>query len=86
MEKKNKPVAVFRAGGISATVWANEAEKNGARVTMHSVQVERTYKVGEEYKTTSSFGVQDLPRVELVAARAFEWLVLKVAESGPQPG
>ena len=68
-----KPIRVFAAGGIRAAIWANTVEKNGREVSVHSVQIDRTFKQGSDFKRTSRFGLADLPRVQLVAAKAFEF-------------
>ena len=75
MEGK-KPIKVFKAGGIRAAIWENTVTRNGNQVTVHSVQIDRTYKDGEEFKRTSRFNVADLPKVQLVAGKAFEFLGL----------
>lgn len=77
-----KPIRVFAAGGVRAAIWENEIEKNGQQLTTHAVQVVRTYKDGDEFKSTSRFGLGDLPRVQLVAAKAFEFLSLRDANNG----
>ena len=75
-----KPIKVFKAGGIRAAIWENTVTRNGNEVTVHSVQIDRTYKDGEEFRRTSRFNVADLPKVRLVAAKAFEFLTLKPEE------
>lgn len=80
-----KPVAVFRAGGIRAAIWENQIKKDGQDVTTHSVAISRSYKIGETWKEASSYSVNDLPRVALVAQKAFEHLALKDQEQrGPR--
>ena len=81
MEKK-KPVKVFKAGGIKAAIWENTVDRNGQQVVLHSVQIDRTYKDGEEFKHTNHFPERDLPKVQLVAAKAFEFLSLKGNDDG----
>ena len=79
-----KPVQVFKAGGIRAAIWENTVEKNGKQIGVFSVQIDRTYKQDEEFKRTSSFNPADLPRVQLVASKAFEWLSLKGDSEGEE--
>lgn len=76
MEGK-KPIEVFKAGGIRAAVWENTIKRNGQDIVVHSVQIDRTYKDGDEWKRTSRFDARDLPKVALVARKAFEYLALK---------
>jgi len=75
--ENKKPIKVFKAGGVKSSVWANTIKRDVKDVLVHSVQIDRTYKQGEEFKRTNSFNVQDLPKVQLVAAKAFEFLSLK---------
>ncbi len=78
----NKPEKVFRAGGISATVWKNTSKVNGKDVEYRTINIDRSYKDKEEkWKTTSSMRINDLPKVELVARKAYEYLTLKEDEA-----
>ena len=55
MANPQKPVEV-RIGAIKATIWRNETE-TGLR---HNATFSRLYKDGDEWKSTSSFGRDDL--------------------------
>ena len=69
----------FRAGGITATIWKNQGkDKEGKPQPFNSIAIERHYtdKAGE-WKSTSSFRLKDLPKVALVANKAYEYLVMK---------
>lgn len=68
--KANAPVHEVRLGSIKAAIWLNET-KNGAR---HSVRITRLYKDGDDWRTTDTFGRDDLPLVEKVAAMAHVWI------------
>ncbi|MEK6967484.1 MAG: hypothetical protein AABX51_02530 [Nanoarchaeota archaeon] len=72
-ETKQIPEKKFRAGAISATVWKNDGQKGAYK----TVQLTRSFKdKGDQWKTTSTFRVADLPKVSLVASKAFEYLVV----------
>ena len=61
---KTKPVAEVRLGNIRAAIWKNE----GRASAWFSVSLERSYRDGEdEFKSTSSFGRDDLLAVSKVA-------------------
>lgn len=76
-----KPVKKFRSGGVSAAVFENLMDVNGAQVMRCSVQIQRTYKDKDgEFKHTSSFRENDLPKLALVAQRAYEYLTMKEEE------
>ncbi|MBU0536027.1 MAG: hypothetical protein KKE20_03615 [Nanoarchaeota archaeon] len=78
-EAKNLPETKFRAGAIAATVWKNTANnKEGKEVEYRTISIERNYKdKNNEWKTTTSMRVNDLPRVIVVMQKAYEHLVLK---------
>jgi len=65
-----KPVHEIRVGRIKASIWENETE-NGSR---HNVVIKRLYKDGDSWKSTESFGRDDLPLVQKVADRAHDWI------------
>ena len=72
---REKPAREIRLGAIKATVWANETT-NGTR---HNVTVARLYKDGDEWKTTQSFGRDDLPLVAKVVDLAHSWIFTEAA-------
>ncbi|MBU1974993.1 MAG: hypothetical protein KKG59_01165 [Nanoarchaeota archaeon] len=80
-EEKNLPEKKFRAGPIAATIWENEAtNKEGKKVAYKSVSFERSYKdANDEWKTTHSLRMNDLPKARLVLEKAFEYLALSGA-------
>ncbi len=66
-----KPVAKFRYRGISATVFLNESK---AGKTFYKTRVERTFKVGDEFKANSSFTRDELPIVQHLTQKAYDWI------------
>lgn len=69
-EAKQRPAHEIRLGRIKATIWANQAD-NG---TWYNVTLSRTYKDGEDWKTSGSFGRDDLLTVAKVADLAHSWI------------
>ena len=61
---ENKPVDEVRLGRIKAAIWENDTEAGA----MHNVTLERTYRDGETWKSSQSFGRDDL----LVVAKALD--------------
>ena len=55
------PETTFRLGNISASVFVNEANGDGGKRTFRSVNVQRSYRDGDDTKFVSSFGLSDLP-------------------------
>lgn len=75
----NKPEKKFSTGVISATVWKNEGKnKNGEPVNYRTITIQRRYKdKKDEWQSTNSLRVNDLPKASLVLNKAYEYLVLK---------
>ena len=65
-----KPVHEVRLGAIKAAIWANETEK-GVR---HNVTFQRLYKEGDGWRSSDSFGRDDLLLVAKVANLAHTWI------------
>jgi hypothetical protein len=78
----NVPEKKFRAGAISATVWANKGlNAQGEATEYRTVALERSYTDKEgKWQSTNSMRVSDLPKASLVAQKAYEFLVFKEQE------
>jgi hypothetical protein len=88
MENKNRPEKTFSTGAINVSVWKNEGTtKDGAKSEFRTVNIQRRYadKSGE-WKSTSTFRVNDLPRLALAINKAFEHLTMNERESGRESG
>jgi hypothetical protein len=70
------PEKEFRAGLVKAAVWKNtRKDKAGQEFEAVSVRVERRYQDKDgKWQSTSSFRPNDLPRLALVAQKAFEYV------------
>ncbi len=78
MTDKNMPEKKFSAGPIVATVWKNTTEKNGKAAEYYTVSLDRRYKDrNDKWQSTNSMRVNDLPKITLVAQKAYEYLILK---------
>lgn len=77
-----KPVQTFRLRGLSASVFANQAKVEGRDVTFHKVAIQRTYREGDEFKTTTNLGRDDLPLACLLLQRAWEFILDVEANRG----
>ncbi len=66
----NKPAHEIRIGAIKATIWRNETP-NGPR---HNVTFGRIYKDGEEWRSSDSFGREDLLTLAKVVDLAHTWI------------
>ena len=71
----NEPKQKFRCGNVTATIWENENEYNGNKVKSYSVSLERSYKdKSGEWKTTNSYGLNDLQKVTSAVRQAVDWM------------
>lgn len=57
-----KPEKVIRIGYVSASVFTHDVETDGGKRTMRSVNVQKRYRDGDEWKYTSSFNLGELPQ------------------------
>ena len=89
MTDKKMPEKKFRIGGLNATVWENTKRINGKDVPLKTVVIERRYKdANGEWQSSNSFTANDLPKLQLVASKAFEYLVSgedNAADAGEEP-
>lgn len=76
----SKPEKRFKCGPISASIWAEGKTVQGEMVKFHSVNIDKAYKDGDEWKHTNSFAVEDLPKVALVANEAYRYLRLRSSD------
>lgn len=64
----NRPTQTFRMGLIEAAIWTNHEGR-------HNVTFQRSYKQGDQWKTTTSFNAQDIPVIECLARRVEHYLL-----------
>lgn len=78
-EGKKMPEKKFRAGGVVATIWKNTGKgKDNKDVEFFTTNLERTYKdKQDEWASTSTMRLNDLPKVILVCQKAYEFLAIK---------
>ena len=78
----NAPEKKFRAGAISATVWVNKGQNGqGEETEFRTIAVDRNYTDKEgKWHTTNSLRVNDLPKLQAVLRRAYDYLVLNEQE------
>jgi len=64
------------------SVFANPTKVEGRDEIFHKTVVTRAYKDGEEWKSTSSLGREDLPIASMLLTKAFEWILEAEANKG----
>lgn len=57
----NQPEKQFRIGFVSASVFVNQVDTSDGKRDIRNVQLQRRYKDGDEWKSSTSFGLADLP-------------------------
>ena len=76
-----KPEKTFEKGSCRAAIFYNEVEKDGKELRIPKVVVTRNYMDNDnEWKTTNSFNINDLPKLIMVATKAYDYLTEKKAE------
>ena len=68
--QKDKPAHEVRMGAVKAAIWKNDTD-SGVR---YNVTFSRLYRDGEEWKSTESFGRDDLLLLAKVADQAHSWI------------
>jgi len=70
MKTNARPIHEVRLGSIKAAVWRNETEV-GVR---YNATFSRLYKDGDQWKSTESFGRDDLLLLAKVADNTHSWI------------
>ena len=84
-QNKEKPIKDFRTGGIQASVWRNEVEKNGQTVVRHSVRIQKQFRKDDgDYQETDYYFRDDLLKLILVAQKAFEFIALSESKDAEE--
>ena len=79
-QASNRPVHTVRFGALKAAVWLNETSVG----PIHNVTVSRSYKDGDTWKDSGSFGYDDLLPMAKALNAAHSWIneqKQKMAES-----
>jgi len=73
-----EPEKTFEAGGCRASVFANEIQKDGKAAVIKKVSIQKRYMDKEgKWQSTNSYAVNDLPKLIVVAQKAYEYLTGK---------
>jgi hypothetical protein len=70
-QMKKRPVHEVRIGAVKAAIWKNE----GSNGSWHGVTFERIYRDNDEWKSSPSFGRDELLVLAKVADQAHTWIV-----------
>ncbi|MDA1016754.1 MAG: hypothetical protein O3A00_20140 [Planctomycetota bacterium] len=75
------PEKTFRIGLVSASIFANEVDGEGGKRTIRNVNLQRRYRDGDSWKSSTSFGLADLPNALRVLQLAQEYVEHQEAEA-----
>ena len=77
----NAPEKSFRIGALSASVFLNtaKADDGGEARSFRSVSLQRRYRDGETWKSTTSFRLTDLPTALTVLQLATDYVTSREA-------
>ena len=78
----NKPIRVFRARGVKVAVFENHT----ADSVFYKVSPQKIYREGDDWKTTTSFGRDDLSVLQLLLGRAWEFILETEAQAAADGG
>jgi len=70
-DKARRPIHSIPAGGIEVSIWENQGQKG----TFYTITLRRSYKQGDEWKETGSYGEDDLLRLSKLIDEADGWIV-----------
>ena len=77
-----QPLKKFRAGQVSCALWENEVTVGNRKIHVLKATIERRYKdASGEWKSSQSFGRQEIPLVRWCLDKAFDVIV---GEQGSQ--
>ncbi len=75
MTEKPKPAHKIRSGALTVTIWKNDGEKG----SWYSVTPSRSYKQGDVWHETNSYGQDDLLRLGKLLNEADTWIMNELA-------
>jgi len=72
------PDISFETGSCRAAIFYNEIQKNGETLNIPNIVITRSYlDKNNEWKTTSTFRLNDLPKLIIVVSKAYDYLTSK---------
>jgi hypothetical protein len=72
------PIKEFRSGRVKAAIWRNDVVQDGRSVVKYTVRIQKSFqdKQTQQWKTTDYFFPDELPRLALVAQKAYEYTAM----------
>ena len=75
--KSGKPIKSIRIGLLTASIW----KRTGQHGDFYNTAVQRSYKDGEDWKYSDSFGREDLLTASKLLDLAHSWIIKAEAEA-----
>ena len=69
-----KPEKVFRIGLVCASVFANDHKTDSGTKKIRNVHLHRRYRDGEEWKTSTTFSLAELPQAATALDLALKYV------------
>ena len=87
-QRPQQPLKEFRAGTITASIWPERNGQAGKGHPQFTIRVQKRYRDERsgQWKTTAYFRPDDLPKLALVAEKAFEHIALRTYDSSAAAG
>jgi len=77
----NQPVARFKHGSITASIFENEVKKNGNSFTVSKVVLQKSFlDKNEHWQTTSSLDTNDVPKAIMALTKAYDFVTRSEAK------
>jgi len=76
----NQLEKVYRIGYVSASISARDVEIDDTKRTLRSVNIQKRYKDGDDYKYISSFGLAELSQAIRCLELAQSYVEVREAE------
>ena len=81
MESENRPLWQMSAGPFWASIWENERTIAGKAVKVREVSFAKRFRTESgEYKTSSRYQLNEIPKAMLVLSKAYEQLAMPERE------
>ena len=82
IQAENKgPMQTFQYGAVKVKIWDNQYEFEGRTLKKPNVQIEKVYKAKSgEWGSTSTFDLNDLPKLRVAVLEAYKFLLEKKDE------
>src|SRR5438552_464641 len=77
----NSPAFTYRRKGVSVSVFENQSQEGNP---YYKTSLQRIYKEGTEFKSTTSLSRDDLPVAQLLLGKAFEFILEAESKRGKE--